>query len=405
MKMSSVLNDNGQFLYRQRSLLEHVEVISCAVLCFAALNPYFLWTIGKEVQFLMLCVFSMAVFIDRYHSLKKIAAGLFLASMIFLYSMLYGMSAFGACYVALFSLLISVVSKDVLLKAFSLFKYFFVCCMVPGLILWFLHNVLLDKSFLFMGYVDDEYVPNQLKVEAGFRYATYPFSVVLDYMLEWPYYRIFGPFDEPGRVGTIAALLLAIERFDLKHISNMVIFLVGLLSFSLAFYVLSLLFLVVYFSRRPVIILLLLMCSISAGVVLSENAFFKAKIIDRFSVSSEGKLSGDNRTGASLEENFIAWRNAPVIDYIIGFKNLPAEEGSSWKLIPIRSGLLGVISFVTFFISIYVVCNGFRLPFNLAFLMVFSASIYQRPDVVSPALLLIFFAGSIVYSKRFNFHK
>lgn len=383
--------------------LERVQVFSCAFLCFASLNPYYLWGIGRGIQLVMISVFLMAVFFKKHQSSSQLILGLFVAVLVFLYGILYGMSVFGALYISLFTLLISLVRRDVLLDSYSLFKGFFVFSMVPALLLWFFHNVFFDKYFMFMGYVDDALVPNQLKIEAGQKYVLYPFSVVLNYMLDWPYYRIFGPFDEPGRVGTIAAFLLVIEKFNLKRFSNIIIFGSGLLSFSLAFYILLLIFFVFHFAKKPLIALSMLTCSILVGAVLSQNVFLKSKIVDRFAVASDGKLAGDNRAGASLEESFAVWQNAPPVDYLIGLKNLPAEEGSSWKLIPIRAGLLGVIVFSLFFVSIYFISNGLRLPYSFAFLAVFIASIYQRPDVMSPALIMIFSIGSIVYSKRFNF--
>lgn len=383
-------------------LLESVQAFSCAFLCFASLNPYYLWGIGREVQSVVLFVFLIAVFFKKHQSSKKILGGLFTGVIVFIYSSLYGMSFFGALYVSLFVLLIIMVRRDVLFKSYLLFKYFFVFSMIPAFLLWVLHNIFFGNGLMFMGYVDDALVPNQLKVEAGQRYVIYPFSVVLNYMLEWPYYRIFGPFDEPGRVGTVAAFMLAIEKFNFRYASNVIIFCVGLLSFSLAFYILSIIFIVFRFARRPFVILLVVVCSACAGILLSQNDFLKSKIVDRFTFSSEGKFAGDNRTGTSLEEGFITWQNATAVDYLIGLKNLPAEGGSSWKLIPIRSGLLGAMLFVVVFSSLYIIGNGLRLPYSFAFLTVFAASIYQRPDVISPALIMIFFTGSIVYSKSWN---
>lgn len=53
--------------------------------------------------------------------------------------------------------------------------------------------------------------------------------------------RLCGMFDEPGMVGTIAALLLAARGYQVKGMREVALYAVGLLSFSLAFIVLFLL--------------------------------------------------------------------------------------------------------------------------------------------------------------------
>lgn len=52
--------------------------------------------------------------------------------------------------------------------------------------------------------------------------------------------RLCGMFDEPGMVGTIAALLLAARGYRIKGIREVALYIVGVLSFSLAFIVLVL---------------------------------------------------------------------------------------------------------------------------------------------------------------------
>jgi len=52
-------------------------------------------------------------------------------------------------------------------------------------------------------------------------------------------YRLCAMYDEPGMVGTLSAFLLAGNRFRLKPLPFLIIFLGGLLSFSLAFIVMA----------------------------------------------------------------------------------------------------------------------------------------------------------------------
>lgn len=49
--------------------------------------------------------------------------------------------------------------------------------------------------------------------------------------------QIFGMYDEPGVVGTIAGAILMTRQFNFKKWINIPIFIAGILSFSLFFYV------------------------------------------------------------------------------------------------------------------------------------------------------------------------
>ncbi|MDE5833987.1 MAG: hypothetical protein K2H26_00545, partial [Ruminococcus sp.] len=89
---------------------------------------------------------------------------------------------------------------------------------------------------------------NPLK-EAFTEYDKYPFLVMCrSYGLYQP--RFEGYFDEPGIVGTICAVLLTTKKFDLKDKYTWSILFAGLLSLSLFFYVIMLIYIILYCSWK-----------------------------------------------------------------------------------------------------------------------------------------------------------
>ena len=88
-----------------------------------------------------------------------------------------------------------------------------------------------------------------------------------------PVYRFMGPFDEPGVLGTISALLLSADKLNLNKNSNKIIFFSGLISLSLAFYVLISLYfilaMVLKLNKRN--ILFIILAILFKYVLSSEN--------------------------------------------------------------------------------------------------------------------------------------
>jgi predicted RNA-binding protein with RPS1 domain len=72
-----------------------------------------------------------------------------------------------------------------------------------------------------------------------FLYKQYPFLVMPNEVINVEFPRFYGVFDEPGVIGTFAGIMLFAERYNLKKISNIILFVSGVFSFSLFFILLS----------------------------------------------------------------------------------------------------------------------------------------------------------------------
>lgn len=371
-----------------------------SVFLLITLNPYYVWGFFKEAYVAVLLVLlSLSVFFKSVFSVKKALLSVPVFFLVFAYFMLNEASFSGSFAFALGVVFIFSIDNKYLLSVFSGFKIIYSIVLLPGLVLWVLHYFI-GNDFLYLGQIADEINPNQLKAEAGQGYALYPFTVVLDYMLNLPVYRFMGPFDEPGRVGTVSAIILAVNNFKFKSKSDYVVLLSGLASFSLAFYMLLFIYLAVVSSLSYKYFLTVFCFILFVLVAANFNETVSRYTVDRISIS-DGKLSGDNRSNTNLDNYYSAWLNGSTTQLLSGIPEYISDGSSSWKEVAVKTGLIGfsILLAVLLFGFFSVGVGGYNYILLAAFLLVFLASFYQRPEILNPLVMLLFLLG-LIKSKR-----
>ena len=239
------------------------------------------------------------------------------------------------------------------------------------------------------------------KVSAGMYYSHYPFGLILrnPFGLD----RLCGIFDEAGFVGTISALLFAGGYGRVKKGWLFLLFIEGIMSFSLAFYLLIVVFVIARSFIKGAIRFASVMLVLLIALVLFVNIDFQneyiASIQDRLDFSS-AFLFEDNRTSSTFDEEYAAfWRKGGYPMYMGygtgAYNENPRMYGSySFKCLFYDYGLVGALLYFSFFVS---AAFAFRLTFRkIPFLVVFLASIYQRPYVFTMQYLTLFLTA-IVY--------
>ena len=83
-------------------------------------------------------------------------------------------------------------------------------------------------------------------------YIDYFFSVLLKGVFDL---RLCGLFNEPGFLGTIIALILIIEKCNLKKVGNVIMLIAGVLTFSFAFYVILIIYFLMRMLKRPLTVI------------------------------------------------------------------------------------------------------------------------------------------------------
>lgn len=220
--------------------------------------------------------------------------------------------------------------------------------------------------------------------------------------------RLCGLFNEPGFLGTISAMILVIERLNLRKIGNLIIFIACLFTFSLAFWVIiGIYFLVTNLTnRKRMILALAAVAVIIVGFINIPNIHLQNRQANRLIHRLEfkdGKLAGDNRTEARFDLIYSRFMKSDNTLLGLGpnaMRTYNLDNTSSYKVAIFRYGYLG------FFIlwSIPLVCairySG-RDKRSLIFVLCFFASTYQRPDVYLPCYMCLLFGG-MSYIQRYE---
>ena len=203
-------------------------------------------------------------------------------------------------------------------------------------------------------------------------------------------------FDEPGYLGTIVALYLASRGFNLKNKWNIVLFVAGLFTLSLAFYIMSFAYLLLASLRseggykRFFIILIL----VSALLFVFASLF--PELVDLFLSRQEFLGEGrDSRGGlAAMSRNLDFLRSQPLLQVLFGsgydahlyvFGNNTGElSQSNFFRLVFQIGFVGVFYLLLFFFI------GIKKTYTvIIFFVIFLLSMYQRPQVIDPLFILI----------------
>lgn len=368
---------------------KNIFFISCALLLLVSLNPYFVWgwmPIAFSTVIIVSFLLSFLV-LDVYDG-NKLIKSFFIFLIVIVYSVLNAASLAGSMALAISITLIVSLKGEYICIVFNCFKKLFALTLVPGLTLWVIHHVFSFDLF-YIGSMPEEYIPNKGKVAAGQGYAIYPFAIVTDYMLNYPIYRFTGVLDEPGFIGTVCALMIASNRLQIKTKADFIILFAGVISFSLAFY----LILAIYYAFLSIKSVKKFAGLIVVALVLvfftSYNETVKKYTIDRL-VIVDGKISGDNRQTEELEGSFKRWMDSDGYDFFFGLTDYTIGGSSSWKEIPLKTGFFGVVLLLLLFVLIYYSLSN-KLNSHFAFFaFVFLLSVYQRPYIVAPVFIVIF---------------
>lgn len=197
--------------------------------------------------------------------------------------------------------------------------------------------------------------------------------------------RFCGSYDEPGVVGTMSALLLAKENFNFKDKRVIVIFLAGLISFSLFFYVAVFICWLINILRKkkPLVAILWLSVIISLSVIIVVNVpVLNEKIAERLTIDeTTGTIAGDNRANYLLIGEYMDYMHGRTFWFGIEDKADYIEKAKGSSSIfneIIVHGWLFIICYFLFFIAYFFAHKDRSVPF-IIFIFLLLAIIYQRP--------------------------
>lgn len=239
------------------------------------------------------------------------------------------------------------------------------------------------------------YGVNESKTAAGVYYKHYFLGTVISGSPG----RYCGVFDEPGVVGTYAALLFAGASDKRKNKFAWLVFLEGFFSLSMAFYVMVLIYALVKLATKSIYKSILLWIVCVMGLVIFVNINFRSSSL-RMIQSRIDFTSGfgvkDNRTTDEFEKFYQEfWKNNND-EVVLGdgrtiLEHLDFSAGSSYKMLFVRYGVMGVLLLILFYTMLI---RRYKLSkANLPFILAFLASVYQRPHIFTIFYICIFMAA------------
>lgn len=401
-----------------------------ALMAFVSLNPYFMWGYQKSWYAVATLIViascagcSRALSFTRERILLSAAFSLFLIYLSVLPKVHGGTTRW--FFLIPFTVVLLHLRREDLRGAFGKFHWLFALTLLPGMFLWVWSAAGWPLELRFMT------PPSDIVQRGVTEYLEFPGAVfLLANGIVLPnggvLFRLCGMYDEPGTVGTIAALSLAATRFRLGDVKGTISFVAGAMSFSVAFTVLTAVGLIAtaLAAKRPWLLPVALLSLVVGLIPLSGLKFEDAPESNVIIVTPSAPASA-GRPAESERERFVPapqWslRNAPEFDsrtqpwmrqLLTDYRNSPLTSilfgiasdastvhgwGSSvWYRVLTDFGVVGFAwAFVLFFTPLVQLWRQGRLDMPVViFSTLFLMSFYQRPIIWLPAQLLIYFAG------------
>lgn len=207
------------------------------------------------------------------------------------------------------------------------------------------------------------------------------------------YFRFYSVFDEPGVLGTLSAIILYANNYKFRNWRVLIIFFASLFTYSMAFYVITIIG-VLYSSIRNRKIIKLIMFMIVPLLLIGygymkDDYAFKNAVVNRFTKYDSVDLL-DNRTGD--HENIVFDNMIKSSDSLFGFgdtylQKMKLTEGQSYKRFLLEYGLIGVIVMILMYLSL---CRRKFNFYTIGFIFIFSLSFLQRPLIWTSWQILLF---------------
>jgi len=379
---------NYQTDINKDSLFTTIETYIFTITVFFLIPPSYVWN-RLSPLLLILIIFAISIKHIKFPDLSEVFFKLSFV-IVFLYiGLRSGSNIFG--YISLLGIgSLFFVDPAFLSKVFKAFLTLFAIVLIPSIFVFILVQVL----HVNVPHTTIEPL-NPLK---DYKYLQYPFLVQSDSVIDNLLPRFFGYFDEPGVVGTISGVLLLCNNYDLKKKINIPIFVAGILSFSLAFLIITFVYGLLFGSTKFKIVLAITVAV--AGIFLLDNEILRKYIFKRLEFE-DGKLAGDNRMSSGFEYYYESFSKTD--NYYFGMGNNASVKhnygGASYKDFIVDFGLIPFIIFILlFYISAF-----FKVKFTkplLIYLFILFSVLYQRPFITQYFYIFLLYAPLLYIASK-----
>lgn len=393
MQFTRTLKNSSRIFLQSDTFSEKWLAISFLLIIFAQNPPWPIWAFQTQLLTLSV-IFGLLLTTEKGISYFRGAELAFVAiSFGFLYFFVFhGLTGTFRLSSAIFFMTVFLIFRSSTRSgalAFDLISYSFSAILLISLSFWLLWQlgVPLPSSPISYG----EWKGADVSTELDNFYIFVSESQVL-------INRFYSVFDEPGVVGTLAAIILCGLRFDFSKKRSWIVLVGGLCSWSLAFVVLSIIGLMLLKKGRKmklvilvIIFLVIVAAVILIGSVLPSNDSAGLLLLYRIANFSEYGVS--SRTDDSVNAYFFDYINS--LRFLFGegtsfFESRPellAGQGAIFYVI--EYGLIGMIFLLMSYFAIIrsQVCAR---PHSYFLLIIFIISFIQRPHLMTPWQIVLF---------------
>lgn len=371
---------------KSRHIVAKFPQIAFAVLLFFRLCPYFIWGILSQsysfqtlIDFIIIAFAFCNTYTFRGKKLfitdSDTLLFIIFAIATFVHTIVNGGSIFGFLAMSSFVFL-GFLNKDYVKDVLVIFTKIYTIILSLSFVSWILANIGLMPS---MGIIDHYSEPRQ--------YDHYPLCISEAGLLI--NIRFYGVFYEPGLLGTVNALLLFINQFNMKNWKNIILLITGLCTFSMFFYLVAFCYLVYYFAfirKKSWFVCLLIILPIIAYYATKDNLVISELLWQRIEWDkNEHRFSGDNRSladgGIDISDYYNSIKGTSEYWWGVkdkqGFKDYVAGS-CTYKSIIAVSGIVYFVLFCSFFV-LYGLIHPRNKKEILFYFFLFGSVMYQRP--------------------------
>ncbi|MEI4801153.1 polymerase [Bacillus sp. FJAT-51639] len=383
-------------------LVVRIFIILASFLAFLTLEPFFVW--GNKLKDIVGLVygFYFLLIITKYNVISKQNIKLAFGTMflLLLYSFRYE-EIYKTLYSFLFLCTVLVpfvlLTREIKVKIYEYFIKIVAISYIPAIIVAFLLLIGIDLHWdNLISFSNSKSYYRQYLWSANYA-VYYGFSEQYFFSYGGSIDRICAMFNEPGVVGTVSALILISKRLKLNRLYEKIILIAGILSLSMAFYVLIGLYLLLKSKKYA---FLFIIAYILVFSLTPKDSYLYNRILSRFEITESG-VAGNNRTNEGFNYIYKDFKAGGIREHLFGMGEKEyfnkalnyKSEALSWKTFTVINGYFLLILHSLFFLYI---CLKEKNKAAMFFALFYFMSIYQRPFDFSLGYWLIFFGGLLL---------
>ncbi len=393
----------------KKGTLKKILIWILSIVAFIQMHPYFVWETYNNGLLSLLTpisiIFSIVsillfVFMHEIRINTSVISIVIFFSLIWVYMETIGLDNTFSLHIGSF-LILSVLNIFFILKEkdrkkiFNIFAMIFAISLILGIVVVVLSNIGINIPW---EYLEAEHAG---KAASGAFYKKYVGSAFI-YFPGSNFSRLSAVYDEPGVVGTFAALFLIADDLRFKgRVRNIIILIGGILSFSMAFYIMVIIGIAIKSFNKGFlkfsITLIILIISFWGIISINTDNIIINKFQKRFEFV-DGSLAGNNRETESFDYAFNEFIHGDPVKIIFGYgkdassKNPLMSSSSTYKILIYDFGIIGFIMIIIWILYSNLKLVGFN-KICMPLLVVFIISIYQRPFVFNIPYMFLLFGG------------